>query len=464
MRRRLWWVQAPGVAAVVIMGPALAALWLSPGAYVENWRTPKVFDVWTFWRVTLAAGCIVVGAFLARSRRRPAPDGEDGADADADGVVAGEDLEELVGRDLAGLYRTAFKVLWTLAMAGNLVLLAIGLGNGFRPSQILVLLSGESDLSYGLKQETFSLVPGVTTTTQFGLAAAVLAGIIGPSASNVVRRQLIALVALTALRSLVVSERLALIEILVPFAIAVLGRKLRAGWRPSRRFALVPLMAVPALVVFFSAFEFTRSWSAYSDENPSLLGFGATRLEGYYVTALNNSEVTWQNRNDLYPLPYHTLDFYWSFPGLSELTTYEESAGVDPDVSYPNLLRREANPEFTNPGGIGALYAEYGVPLAAGICLLLGFAARRSFDAMLAGRQMGMLLYPLLFLALLELPRIWYLTSGRAFPSLVALVVVALLGAARRRRTALRARRMDRADHPWRDVSGPGPVAVAGAP
>lgn len=58
---------------------------------------------------------------------------------------------------------------------------------------------------------------------------------------------------------------------------------------------------------------------------------------------------------------------------------------------------------------------------------------------MLAGRELGQLLYPLVVLAITELPRFWYLTVGRMVPSLVVLVVVALGGADVKERVTARA-------------------------
>lgn len=409
-RRRLWWLQVSGITVFVIVVPALLAYLLSPDQYLRNWRTPKLFDGWSLARNLLGAACILLGAAIAAGTTR---------------------RHRVVVRPPASLLRwrkRCFDVTWTLTLLGTALLFLNAVRNGVTVGEITSLLSGDAGVATAIKQQRFRLIPGLTTLTQFGAAAAVLAGWLPRAEWPGVRRRFWVLVLLAATRSVLMSERLAVIELLVPFGIAVACRRYQAGWRPSARVALAPVLGLFVLVSGFTAFETTRSWGYYSGNDQSLVAFGVTRLEGYYVTAYNNAELNWRFREELYPLPYNTLEFVWQAPLVSSALDYEEVTGVDPRVRYTELLTQEVNPEFANPGGLGVVFADWGLVGGSLVCAGLGFVARRCFDSMLAGRELGELLYPLVALALVELPRFWYLTSGRLFPSLVALAVAALGG------------------------------------
>lgn len=421
-RRRLWWLQVSGITLLVVVAPAVLAYLISPEQYQRNWRSPKLYDGWSLSRTLLGATCILLGAGIAATaagRIRTA-------------IPAPPELHRWRKR--------CFDVLWVLTVTGTVLLLLNGVRNGLSLGEITSLLSGDAGRATTIKQERFQLIAGVTSLTQFGAAAAVLAGWLDKAHFPGVRRRFWILVALAATRSVFMSERLAVIELLVPFGIALACRRYQSGWKPSMKVALTPVLGLLVLILGFTAFETTRSWQYYAgSDQQSLLEFGAVRLEGYYVTAFNNSELNWRHRHELYPLPYHTLEGFWQAPGVSSVAKYQRITGVDPDQRYEELLTSELNPEFANPGGLGVVFAEWGLLGGSILFAALGYVARRCFDSMLAGRELGLLLYPLVALTLTELPRFWYLTAGRLVPSLFALVVVALGGAGVKRRARERA-------------------------
>lgn len=423
--RRLWWLQLPGLLVLFSVFTVVIAWYLPPNVYRVNWRSPKLVNGGTVFRVLLGSAAMLVGWFIAqggaRTRIVPRPDRVTAVD---------------------GWHRRAFRITFLLAMFGNAVLLARGFSNGFRLSQIGDLLSGTSDVSYTLKEETFKLVPGVTTTTQFAPLAAVLAATLPSKRWPTVRRQLWMLVGFTVLRSLLFSERLAMVEVMVPFFVAVGIRRVRSGWRPPKLLGLMPMIALPGLIIFFTAFEYTRSWSFYSKEgNQSLLTFGATRLEGYYATAHNNSEVVWRHRDAILPMPYDTLGFIWDSPGLNNL--YETLNDKNPGKIYHFYLVSDANAEYNNPGGYGALYGDWGLPVGTTILVGYGMVCRRLNRGMWAGHETGTLLYPIVVVSLMELPRIWYITAGRIFPSVVGAIFIAQRGVQVKRKEALAEKRRE---------------------
>lgn len=423
-RRRLWWLQVSGITVLVIVAPALLAYALSADQYLRNWRTPKVFTGWSLVRNLVGATCILLGAAIAAGTTRP---------------------HRVLVRPPASLAhwrKRCFDVTWTLTLIGTALLFLNGVRNGVTFSEVSALLSGDAGVATAIKQQRFQLIPGLTTLTQFGAATAVLAGWLPREDWPGVRRRFWLVVILAVVRSVLMSERLAVIELVVPFGIAVACRRFQSGWRPSARLTLAPILGLVVLVSGFTAFETTRSWGYYSGQDQSLLAFGVTRVEGYYVTAYNNAELNWIHRDELYPLPYNTLEFLWQAPLVPATLRYEEVTGVDVRARYSQLLVEEGNPEFANPGGLGVVFAEWGLVGGSIVCAAIGFLARRCADSMLAGRELGELLYPLVALALVELPRFWYLTSGRLFPSLVALVVAALGGVDVKRRARAGASRV----------------------
>jgi hypothetical protein len=76
-------------------------------------------------------------------------------------------------------------------------------------------------------------VPGVTTCTQFGIAAGVLGCLIGAGGRwDMVRRKLAILLFLALLRALIYSERLAFLELAIPFLVLRLAEP--GSWARNR--------------------------------------------------------------------------------------------------------------------------------------------------------------------------------------------------------------------------------------
>lgn len=141
--------------------------------------------------------------------------------------------------------------------------------------------------------------------------------------------------------SVFMSERLAVVELLVPFAIVVACRHYQGGWKPSLKVAMTPVVAIVVLIVGFAAFDAPGRGSTTPSPISSHYEFGAVRLEGYYVTAFNNAEVNWRHRHELYPLPYHTLEGFWEAPGISSVANYW---GGSPGSTPTSATRSSSRP------------------------------------------------------------------------------------------------------------------------
>ena len=252
-----------------------------------------------------------------------------------------------------------------------------------------------------------------------------------------VRGQLALLIAVTALRAVFLSERLSIIEIILPSM--VLWVRLIGFGRPGstlRRLLLViPVVGVASLYLLFTFTEYFRSWASfYSDHgDQSLFEFSMLRLLGYYVTGLNNGAIEWHANGALH-FPYATLDWLWRFPGFGEPLQAALGGDKDPALIRTVVLTAEGNPEFNNTTGIFIVFIDLGVAGALGFFLLYGYVAGMLHGSYKRGSAAGMFLYPYLCIAMSEQMLIMYITSGRAFPTWMLLLLAVLVSAPGRQR------------------------------
>src|SRR5439155_24542409 len=85
-------------------------------------------------------------------------------------------------------------------------------------------------------------------------------------------------------------------------------------------------------------------------------------------------------------------------------------------------LKTMANPEFTNPSGIFPYFLDFG---SAAYLFWVGCGAFAGFayQAFRWQRLAGLLCYPFVFVGLLELSRVPYLTTSRALPTCGFLII-----------------------------------------
>jgi hypothetical protein len=275
-------------------------------------------------------------------------------------------------------------------------------------------------------------LPGITSFTQLGVPFvvatiyAVLRGGQVPSAK--LRIAFVAVLVLTLYRVFAWSERLALIEVAVPLAVAVL-LYYKPRDRASRAvFGLVaaagPFLAIPLLGMFFALTEAFRSWTTYSQTLDVSLGeFVVSRLTTYYFTALNNgagrlATGVWPS-HDLSVI----LDWLYKMPVVGQVIANEfirRGAKVE-------FLEAYADVEFNNMSGIFPIFQDVGVGLGLTYFALFGFLCGFCYRSMMRGEPLGAMFYPPLFVACVEALRITYITGSRVFLILVGATVCALM-------------------------------------
>lgn len=229
---------------------------------------------------------------------------------------------------------------------------------------------------------------------------------------------LLVLGALTLLRSFIFAERLALIEVALPFALMYV--RFRHGTRPSRLLALGPFAAIVPMIAFFIANEYNRSWETYYiNIYDNIFDFAIERLALYYSTALNNGAgilriLGWGDGS-----PFFTLDWLIRFPVLGEFIQplMGSSAG------YESFLNNYGDPEFNNPSGIFVHFYEWGW-FALFIAAFIGWVFGKSYSGWRSGDGFWCCAHSVLLVSLLEILRIPNLFSGRNFVPLALLFIV----------------------------------------
>ena len=409
--RNLWWLSPAGSLLLVVPASVLVALRISDLDYRFFYKEPRILTGSDAGLFLLAGGIVVLGALLAAAVLP---------------VRTRTGWPALVGRDRELLVR-AEPVAFGLTMFGYLALALIGAARGATPSLVLHAITSQDNYSGTLKT-VFAPVAGVSSFTQIGIAYVVVCSLLlcGGRQRRLVRRLVLVLV-LGLLRSYLLTERLAILELVVPL-VAIGAFHLRQPPRRRPWLPFAPLLAVPVLLLVFGAFEYSRSWVFYRTRTTlSFPQFVVNRLAGYYATSYNNGAAQLHFGSTRGRLPYASLEAFWTAPGVAQAHLYPRLAGQGGGDALKTVLQQHGNPEFNNPGGLAVPLFDFGVVGGLVFFLIVGIMIGLTFQSWRAGSAWGLLIYPVLFTGLLELPRYLYWTQGRVFPPLVFLLVLAAM-------------------------------------
>ena len=410
----VWWLNPAVAFAAPSLLAALTAYFTSPSAYVTDWRTPKYFDLPSLGLVAAVVLVFCCGCLLGSARRNA------GAHSDATEWLAKVPWQSV---------RLFFRMSFILTLFAYAVWFFIAIKNGLRLSILLAALHSSSVAVTDLRSQYLTTLPGVTTATQFGIAVLILGVPLGVAQGwRSVRWQCALVFVLAIVRALVNSERLAFIELLVPFLVSSIW--LRPARRSVSRFLIrfAPLIGAVSLYLFFGVAEYFRSWNSfYATRESSFWGFIGLRLMGYYATALNNGALLWK---EAAPLPVHepfsTLNFIWHFPVLkSVFPIFLPHLTID-DSRYVDLLTTGANPEFNNPSGIFPPLVDFNVAGGLLYWLICGVIVGFLYAEFRRRTVAGIFLYPAFFIALIEASRVLYWADGRFVPSSFLLIFCVL--------------------------------------
>jgi oligosaccharide repeat unit polymerase len=423
LRAEFWWLD-PAVALLCVAGlTSVAAWWTSPRTFMSEWGTAKLFDDQHLLLIWFWIGCFALGTAIHKLLRAHV---ERAATDRPDPIWSRPEHFPLQ------LLSELFWLTVVLTLFGYFAWIAVAVSRGLSISMLSDVLTGEAGAVYAVRREQFETVKGVTTATQFGMASVILGTILyRRTGSGRILFAMLPLGALSLLRALFLSERLAFLELVVPAFLLwvrlwVLDPSSHAA-KLRRVVGLAPIIAPVLVVVVFGATEYFRSWSShYESSGIPLHEFMLTRFAGYYTTAFNNGVLTLDQANWGPTVPRYVLDFLWNFPGMTG--SYADIVGFEPTENYGRALQQVLNPEFNNPGGMFLPAYDFGVLLVPVFWFLAGVAARAVFSWFCRERAVGLFLYPMVMLAIVESPRVFYMTSTRAFPTMAVLVAAAVIG------------------------------------
>lgn len=273
------------------------------------------------------------------------------------------------------------------------------------PGLVAGVLGGNLELKH-----TFETIPGVTTWTQVSMLLATVRALrwskVLPGEVKLISVFHLTIFAVLFVRAILWSERLALIEGVLPFFLCAVPRLMQLTGRVGRRIiAMLPLFAPMLLFLVFTSFEFLRSWQSNSSGYGNVFQFGFQRLFTYYFEAMNTGAATLAN-SEFYnttTLPMSEAHYEQIFEGL-----YQGSLDI----------------EFNNTSGIWYLATRVGNLLFIPVFLALGFFYGRVWQEFREGRIFGFLL-PLNFMGLMEILRVHYWFGAmRVLPTTLLIVVL----------------------------------------
>ena len=304
-----------------------------------------------------------------------------------------------------------------LSIAAYAVWFGIGVWRAGGPAQFIHIWRTDP---FHLKIGILATQPGITTLVQLAVACVPLAFALGfVRRGSVLRALVFVAIGLGVLRAFFFSERLALVELLVPLLFLLLA--------PRRftipRIVLYAVVLLTALMLFFAASELRRTYVYTGNASASQV---TTRFFGYYLTSVNNGMAVIEHYPAATPF-YWSGQFYWLFPGVRDLRLdevpalgtvslrYADAFNVDPASFWPQAfadqgLNYEFN-VFTAPGFLAADYGWLGL-LAV---FLLGVISGRLY-LMVKASRFHRALYSVWLVGLFEFMRILYFTNTRTFP------------------------------------------------
>jgi oligosaccharide repeat unit polymerase len=308
----------------------------------------------------------------------------------------------------------ALRILGVIAIVTYLIFLSPFLVN---IDLVFALLSGNATAMYEAR-ETAERLPGITSFMQVAVVfCSVFAALrLDPNyrLPTDVRLIFAVLIFLVICRTLLYSERLALIE----FLVALFLSQIAFRWRPSLLRATSPLWAIVALCILFALGEYFRSWQFYQYQGfDSYFQFVLVRFVGYFSTAINNATGILLNFD---PLGYPANTAKWFYKMLQVLGAGPTNQA---DIVY-QYLTTFANPEFNNVSGLYSPFIDFGLVVGLMVVMGVGAISGLLYRSFLRLQPAGLIIYPTWYVGLLDFIRIFYWGESRYIPVFVPAVCV----------------------------------------
>lgn len=273
--------------------------------------------------------------------------------------------------------------------------------------------------AFYVKQVLLYPIPGITSFTQIGVIIAPMS-LINKKISLLEKYLIVIILILALVRSFIFSERLALLEMIIPIMIVYASRKQLDVKKLARGFIVFAI----CVIAFFIFNESRRSFSARGISTLyDIVSNGVFRFFGYYLTSINNYGLSFNNYEFKFPF-FFTLSSLWNLPGLGWL--YKDFFPAESFDAPQLLLVNQLNPELNVFTTVGYWVMEYGLAFSLIFAAFYGLFSGIAFK-MAKYSSYWLAFYSVWFIGILEFMRIYYIGSPRVFIPFAFFIVTMIL-------------------------------------
>ena len=230
-RAGVWWASPLSPLFLLVIPMMTIATLLPASDYVARWKTVKVFDLDAYLLTLAGALAFSVGVVVMTRGRL--------------GLAARDEWPTLSPVARRVLHR-AFGITFRVSCAAYATWVGLAISRGLRLAMLVTVLRDQNTFSDQISR-LFNGIPGVTTFTQAGVAVVVIGTLLTCNTPNrAIRRRVALIFVLGALRAYFLTERLAIIELVVPWLVIRSGHLAATRRRSFGRTAVRvgPLLAV----------------------------------------------------------------------------------------------------------------------------------------------------------------------------------------------------------------------------
>lgn len=224
------------------------------------------------------------------------------------------------------------------------------------------------------------------------------------------------------LRSILNSERLALIELLIPLAAIYIY--IEQGIKLKQKLVLGIGTLFSAYALFYTL-EYLRSWNFYKFRwVGSYSSFINDRIILYYLTSWNNGVVYSQYSHDTGSLGGAFFAFIKEFPPIQAIFGSQLIQGTVFNSWYSTLSSTVGTSEFNNPNYLIVTFTDLTYAGAILWFASVGFILGKLVMESQRNNLMALLSYACTVIALVDLPRVGWWTATRSVPVYLALIII----------------------------------------
>lgn len=333
-------------------------------------------------------------------------------------------LEQLQ-REKAGYSQVVFReamILAMIAMAAQLLWIARMIAlKGAGPLFELVVLNHDFE-TFKLTVVNKTTMSGVTTLTQLGILASGMYAlyVFGLKQKG---RLLIWLFILFpgVLRGMFFSERLALMEVVIPILVmAVLFQRIRLTITKI-------MIGTLSFVIFFSVAEGLRSYTYYAKTGVAqggIYSYGFSRFADYISSSVNHSMAMVDLANRVVGFPQLLFSSILSVVDRGANSSIGAMLGSKEGAqAYLNVKNSlYSAPDYTNMGFFGSIFQDAGY-LYIFYAIFYGTIIGLAYKGLKNYQFSWIVVYPIIFISVLESYRIPYLFDVRAFYPLLYMMI-----------------------------------------